>query len=178
MLNKLTFKNKKLLLVGAFILVLSIAYHFSFSKTFEAIKINRQLKNEKQETQNLDASYTQIESKHSFYTNALKLYKVNNDDRENRLWQTVSGIAVAKGVKIGFNPIQLSSTDTTALNQQTFRHEFNFKGDYFNCVLLLDSLSKTRGIGLISNLKLFTPKEHTENKTELTLQLTLATRIN
>lgn len=175
MLNNLTFKHKKIGLLGILFLTLYIAYHFSFSKTFEAISINHQLQHEQIATQNLDASYPQIENEDSFYRNAIRLYKVNNDDRENRLWQTVSSIAISKNVKISFNPAQSSIPDTIA-KHQLFKHEFNFKGNYFNCVSLLDSLSKTRGIGLISNLKLSVPKER-GSENELVLQLTLATAI-
>jgi hypothetical protein len=172
MLNNLTFKHKKALLLAGCLLFLCIAYSFSFSKACEAFKINRQLLNQQLSTHQLDNAYPQLENEHRFYVNALRLYQVNNDDRENRLWQTVSSIAINKNVKISFTPAQSLTTDTSA-TQQLLKNQFNFKGSYVNCVLLLDSLSKNREIGLISHLKLLAQKqEHSEK--ELILQLTLS----
>lgn len=173
MWNKLTFTHKKALSFFVFFILLCIAYQLSISKAIATIKLNRQLNNEELEIQNVGTAYPQAESKHSFYNKALKLYHVKAEDRENRLWQTVSGIALTKAVKISFDPVSAPS-DTSASTHRIFMHEFNFKGDYFKCVSLLDSLSKTRDIGVISSVKLIKPKESDQAQAQLLLKLTLA----
>lgn len=175
MWNKLTFKHKKMVAFVGCLLSLFIAYQLSFVKTIDAINLNRQLKGEEHETQNISDAYPQLENKSKAYLQALKLYTVNPDDQENRLWQAVSGIAIAKDIKISFNPISSLSKDTSTIAQHIFMNEFNFKGNYFNCVSLLDSLSKSQGIGVISTVKLSVSKDAPDQNI-LALKLILATR--
>lgn len=169
-------KKKNVLFVVATLVVVYIAYVFSFSPTLKVIQVNRQLAKEQNQSQNFDATLPQLSDQHSYYLNALKAYQVRTEDRENRLWQTVSGAAVAKNVTISFNPNIQQAPDSVAIKNRLVTQQFNFKGNYFDQVQLLDSLSKTKGIGMITELRLAVPKEKaTDGKTnQLTLQLTLS----
>jgi hypothetical protein len=175
MWRQLDNKKKNMVIVGAMIIVLYIAYQFSFKHTFDAIVLNQQLKREQVNDQASDGGFTQINQKNKFYLSAIKSYKVKKEDRENRLWQAVSGMAVANDVDISFNPnLALVTADTITVKNGIVSQQFNFKGNYFNLVKLLDTISKTDGIGKISDLKLSTKKDN-EPKVDggLKMQLTL-----
>ncbi len=174
MWNKLDDKKKNILFFCALFLVLYVAYVFSFSPTLKAIQLHQQLSREKQGVQGLDGMLPQMTSKNTYFKEAVKAYHVKNEDHENKLWQVVSNIALAKNVTINFTPNPTPVTDSLAIKNKLFVQQFTFKGSYFDQVRLLDSLSKTKGIGLIAELKLTMPKDEltTANK-QLNLQLSL-----
>lgn len=175
MWNKLDDQKKNILFFAAMFLMVYIAYVFSFSPTLKAILIHQQLSSEKQAAQGSDALLPQITSKNSYYLEAIKAYHVKNEDHEAKLWQAVSGIALAKNVAINFTPNTQAITDSVSLKNKLFVQQFSFKGSYVDQVKLLDSVSKTKGIGLITELKLYIPKENAgaEKDKALTLQLSL-----
>lgn len=166
MWQKLDDKKKKILFFATFLVISYVAYIFSFRPTFRAMLTYKQLKREQNLVQTFDESFPQIENKNNFYSQAIKSYSVKQKDRENSLWQAISGIAIAKDVTIGFNPTLSEATDSAMV----IKEQFSFKGNYFNCVQLLDSISKTKGIGRIAELKLAASKE---NENHLILKLTL-----
>lgn len=176
MWKNLDYKKKNLVLIGGMLLLLYIAYVFSLKHTITAMQLNSQLKKEQEAAQTEDSTFPQISRKNNFYTNALKSYKVKKEDRENRLWQAVSNMALSQNVKIGFNPSQPLIADTIALQQGVVAQQFTFKGNYFNMVKLLDTLSKSKGIGKISELKLSDKKDldSKDKLGQLTLQLNLS----
>ena len=176
MWNKLDHQKKNLLSIAGMVLCLYIAYVFSFRHTIAALQLNRQLKKEQGADQSLTNSSAQVSRKNNFYANAVKSYTVKKEDRENRLWQAVSGMALAQNVNINFNPKAQFITDSLALQKGLVTQQFAFKGDYFNLVKLLDTMGKSRGIGKIYDLKLFTKKENADqqNKSQLKMELTLA----
>lgn len=167
MWQKLDDKKKNIVFFALLLVILYIAYIFSFRHTIKAILINNQLKHEQDLAQNFDEAFPQVANKSNFYIQVLKAYEVKRKDRENSLWRAVSGMAIAKEVAITFNPNPQQSLDSNGL----FKQQFSFKGNYFNCIQLLDSMSKTMGIGRIAELKLALPKE---SKDQLLLKLTLA----
>lgn len=166
MWQKLDGKKKNVVFFALLLVVLYIAYIFSFRHSIKAILLSNQLKREQGLVQNFDASFPQIASKSTFYIQVLKAYEVKRRDRENSLWQAVSGMSIAKDVAITFNPNPQQLLDSNGV----FKQQFSFKGNYFNCIELLDSMSKAKGIGRISALKLAATKE---SKEQLLLKLTL-----
>ncbi|TKC04533.1 hypothetical protein FA048_19530 [Pedobacter polaris] len=174
MWKQLANKNKNMVFFGAVVVVLYIAYNFSFKHTFDAIVLNHQLKKEQVNDQAADGSFPQINRKNKFYLSALKSYKVKKEDRENRLWQAVSGMALGNDIEISFNPNPLIIADTMAVQNGIVSQQFAFKGNYFNLVKLLDTISKADGIGKVSDLKLSTKKDNQSKADEnLNMQLTL-----
>ncbi|MBB6239888.1 hypothetical protein HDC90_004550 [Pedobacter sp. AK013] len=176
MLEKLTLKNKKVIMVLLMIVVVYLAYVFSFEKAISAIALNRQLKAAQQLGQEPDAAFPQLERKHAFYQSVLKGYRVRQEDRENHLWQSVSAMAIAKNVEINFSPnITTAEKDTSEIARGIVIQKFIFKGKYFDMVKLLDTLEKSQGIGRISGAKLMKKKANgNEEKTDkLTLELQL-----
>ncbi|MBO9675247.1 MAG: hypothetical protein J7577_17500 [Sphingobacteriaceae bacterium] len=181
MLEKLNLKNKKVIMVLLMVIVVYLAYVFSFEKAISAVALNHQLKAAQQPGQEPDAAFPQLERKHAFYQSVLKGYKVRHEDRENRLWQSVSAMAIAKNVEINFSPnITTAEQDTSEIARGIVAQKFIFKGSYFNIVKLLDTLAKSPGIGKIANAKLLkkTANSSEEKSDKLNLELQLVGKEN
>ncbi|MBB6273351.1 hypothetical protein HDF26_003811 [Pedobacter cryoconitis] len=175
MWNKLDFKKKQVLLIVFAVFLLYIAYQFSFKNAFEAMHLNSQLQKDHRSEPGQTVSYPQIERKDQFCAAIIKRYKVRKEDRENYLWQSLSGMAMANHVEISFAQGNVLPADTSVLSKGTVVNQFSFKGPYVNIVRLLDTVSKSNGIGKISMLKLESPKKEgkKENSNKLTLILGL-----
>jgi len=181
MIAKLSQKNKKVMMIFLMIVVVYLAYVFSFEKAISAVALNRQLKAAQQPSQEPDAAFPQLERKHAFYQSVLKGYNVRREDRENRLWQSVSAMAIAKNVEINFSPnIITAEKDTSEIARGIVPQKFIFKGSYFNIVKLLDTLAKSPGIGKIASAKLMkkTASGNEEKTDKLNLELQLVGKEN
>jgi hypothetical protein len=175
MWDKLDYQKKNIISIAGMLLVLYIAYLFSFKQTLEAIKLNNALKDEQGAVNNPDGSFPQINRESAFYTTVIKGYKIEKNDYENRMWQAISGMATAQGVQISFNPTPQLATDTLAAQNGVISQQYNFKGSYFNLVKLLDTLGKSRGMGKVATMKLMAQKEMGSETTaeRLVLQVTV-----
>jgi len=171
MLAQLDFKKKQLLVIAFAVFLFYIAYQFSFKNAFEAMHLNSQLQKDHRAESGQNSSYPQIERKDQFCAAIVKRYKVKKEDRENYLWQSLSGMAIANHVEISFAQGNTVLADTSALSKGTVTNQFSFKGKYVDIVRLLDTVSKSSGIGKIHMLKLESPKK--EDKKELANKLTL-----
>ncbi len=177
MLEKLNPKTKKIALGLLMLLVLYLAYVLSFEKSISAVVLNTQLKAVGERGGEPPLAIAQLEREHSFYLAVLKGYQVRSEDRESRLWQSVSGMAIVTGTAIGFSPETVSSIpDTVAADSTVIFDSFTFSGGYKNLVRLLDTLSKTKGIGRIASAKLGreTASSQAEGKEKLVLRLKMA----
>lgn len=172
-LKKLNHKKKNLLMWLGMLSLIYIAYTFSFGKTIDSLRLNNQLKNEKQTVDGLDSTLPQTLRKKSFYEEATKSYWVKKDDRETRLWQVLSGIAVLKKVSISFGNDFKTEADTAEVKYHIFRQKFMLKGSYFDLISVLDSIHRTSGIGRISSLKFLVKKENEFEKRSKKLILQL-----
>ncbi|MBB2145775.1 hypothetical protein GM921_09775 [Pedobacter sp. LMG 31464] len=175
MWQKLSDKQRKLVLIVAMLIVAYIAFRCSFVPALKAVQLNRELQQVQGGHKVSGSSFVQLNAEHEFYLRALKGYKVKKEDRENRLWQTVSGMALANDLQISFDPDLKVPTDTSAVSNGVVAQQFKFKGSYVNLVKLLDTLSKSSGIGKISQVKLSVKIENEVSMAtnSLTLQVTL-----
>ncbi|WP_443946606.1 hypothetical protein ACJVDH_05730 [Pedobacter sp. AW1-32] len=178
MWQTLDIKRKRIILVVAALAILYIAYLCSFKAAISAYTTNRQLANPKTETVS-ESVLSQVEQKHKFYQQILKKYRTRKEDRESRIWQSISAMAMANNVEISFKPKKLESTaevDSTTLVKGSFESQFNLKGKYANLVRLLDTLSKSEGIGRISKLSISEISDNGQRKTNDQLSAELSLR--
>lgn len=144
------------------LMVTYLAWVGSFQKTIDAFWLNRQLTQAQQADAEPDAGFRQLTKKHTFYQQVLKGYQVRNQDRENRLWQSVSGLAIFNEVDISYDQEKAKSeTDTVALMKGTISDRFYFRGTYHHIVSLLDTIEKSKGIGRLSEVSITLPKQDT-----------------
>lgn len=173
MWQKLNQQQRNFMYIAAAVLVCYLAYQLSFRNTIMAISLYHQLGIEQRSVEAVDGSFAQVRDKDNFYSKVVGAYYMRSDDLAGRLWESVSGVSVAKGVGIGFNPNSQLIADSLETKNKLFRQEYSFKGNYANLVNLVDSISKTQGIGKISALRIFVPKE-VKVEGELQLKLSLA----
>jgi len=148
-------------------LLVCFAYVFSFKPAFNAVVLHHQLENEQSDDHNGDLAFSQLEKKNGFYQQVLSAYQVKKEERENRLWQTISAISVAKAVEISYNPTTQVLLDSSLVKLGVVNQQFSFKGDYFQLVSLLDTLSKSKGIGELTELKLGLKKEERQGSNHI-----------
>lgn len=170
-------KKKRGILYLLMVVVTYLAWAGSFEKTISALVLNRQLKNIQQAEAEPDAGFRQLERKHTFYQQVLKGYQVRKQDRENRLWQSISGLAIYSEVKIYFDKeAVVTSTDTLSTIKGNVADRFRFKGNYKQVLVLLDTMEKSKGIGKLSILNIVKPKVENgiseSNELDVDLKLT------
>jgi len=171
MWHKLDDKKQKIVAIVAAVLVLYVAYVFSFKHAIEAYGLNKSLKKEAS-LQMEDAAYPHLNKKYNFYQKVLADYRVKKEEMDTKVWQAVSDMAVSKQVKISYNPMP-QTTDTATVTNAIRQQQFVFRGGYFNIVKLLDTLSKSEGLGKIAQLTIASPKNEgsKENNQALSMQL-------
>lgn len=154
--------KKKVIMYLMMLLVIYLAWVGSFQKTIAAIWLNRQLTQAQQADAEPDAGFRQLARKHTFYQQVLKGYQVRNQDRENRLWQSVSGLAIYSEVDISYDKQKvIAETDTIAIMKGTVYDRFRFRGQYRRLLSLLDTIEKSKGIGRLSEVSITLPKQDT-----------------
>lgn len=153
MLEKLSSRHKKILSYVLAVLVFYLCYVLAFAPTLDAVSLHSELQSEKKDELVMEGSYTNLQRKNNFYKVALKAYHVKNEEREQRLWQAVSGMAIAQQVDISLEPQLALAVDTT-MHKEIVEQHFNFTGDYFGLVKLLDTLHRNQGNGRIGKLKI------------------------
>jgi len=134
------------------IVVFYVCYIFAFRQTLVAFQLNRTLSGEDKVEKGIGYSYPYLQKKDFFYRDVVNLYRLRDGDIEQRLWQAVSGVAIASKVDITLDP-QVAIADSMVVDHIS-EHAFSFNGSYFALVKLLDTLHKTPGIGRISKLKI------------------------
>jgi hypothetical protein len=168
----MTYQKKKIMLILGMMVICYMAYQLSFKQALTAFMLSKELQKEKVGVSNFDSSFPQVSKANAFYLSALKGYNVKQEDRENRLWQSVSGMAIANDVSISFAPNLTLVSDTLTIRKGII-NEFTFKANYFSIVKLIDTISRSKEIGKISYLKLSSKKDAEKGKDELTLNLSL-----
>ena len=168
MIKKWMAGNERKTLWLAIVLLLYITYQLSIKKTIEALALNSQMQEEVDKAGTGEQSTALLlEQKNMAYQQLLKAYRVKKEDREQRMWQTISGLAMYNGVQISFTP-QLDKTDTIS-SDHIAKTDFSFKGKYPALIKLLDTLHHTSQIGKIAAVRIATQKNI--DQTELLMKV-------
>ena len=148
-------KNRLLLPVtGAVIL---LCWFLAFSKTFEAIQMNRQLSGQIANDDDISFNPAYTERKLAALNRILKSYQINEAEWSNHLWMKASAIAMKQGVGIDYSLTKpVTEPDTTALGLKETLYCY---GNYLQLVKLVDTLERIPAIGKISALQIKAPKE-------------------
>lgn len=151
MLRKLDHKKKRILIYLSMIAFFFLAYQLSFKQTLAAISLHSELANQKPGEPLSNGGISQLRRKAAFYANVLKGYNVKKGDEDNRIWQAVSGMAMAKNVVIGFEAASASSViDTSMSRPNLVQKHYSIKGEYRNLVAFLDTLGRSQNNGRLS----------------------------
>jgi len=147
-------KNKLLLPSTGIIIVL--CWYLAFSKTVEAIRVNRQLTNQPVNTE--DISFNQVYAKRKLVAldRILGSYRVNETQWSDQLWLRASAIAMKYGMGIDYTmsrPVDEADTTTAGDKETLYCY-----GNFLQLVKLIDTLEKLPSIGQISALQIKAPK--------------------
>lgn len=150
MLNRLDPIKKNKLLLPVFVMGILLSWFLAFSKTFDAVGLNRKLKDASEKENDISFNPSYIQQKLSALDLILKGYKVK-EDWNDHLWMQASSIAAKKNVSIDFTLDRPSAEIDSTLIGET--QSLYFYGDFIQHVKLVDTLERVRGIGKISALQ-------------------------
>jgi len=157
MLEKISDVQKNKLLLPATAVIILLCWFLAFSKTFEAIQINRQLTGQIANDEDISFNPAHTERKLAALNSILKSYRVNEAEWSNQLWMKASAIAMKQGVGIDYTMTKpVAEPDTTSLGVKETLYCY---GDYRQLVQLVDTLERIPAIGKISALQIKAPKE-------------------
>jgi hypothetical protein len=157
MLNSLNYTKKNKLLLPMAALGIVLCWFFAFSKTFEAIALNQELRQQTALSQDLSFNSQHAQQKLATLKKILKSYRVDEQEWSNTLWIQASSIAMKQ--KVGIDYVMAKSdleVDSTVLGKN---ETLNCYGNYTQLVKLIDTLEKVPHIGKISGLRIRAPKE-------------------
>lgn len=115
-------KQKNIALFIGILLLLGIAYHFSFSKTFKLKNQYLDLKKEQELFTNVSKKLVHLKQQNVYYDSILKSKKIAAESSfQNNLLQTITAIADTTNIKIVtfINP-HIYKTDNAKLNTYSF----------------------------------------------------------
>lgn len=161
MLNRLDPIKKNKLLLPVFIIGLLLCWFLAFSKTFDAVALNRKLKETSEKENDISFNPSYVQQKLSSLDLILKGYKVKEDWKDH-LWMQASSIAAKQNVSIDFTLDKPSADDSVSVVSQRVQALY-FYGGFIQLVKLVDTLERVNGIGQISALQLKAPKKDMSN---------------
>jgi hypothetical protein len=160
MLNRLDPIKRNKLLLPLFVVGLLLCWFMAFSKTFDALKLNRKLKMESDKSNDISFNPAHVQQKLAALNLILKSYKVK-EDWHDQLWMQSSSIAARQNVPVDFTLDKPSvDSDSTSVGKLQRMQSLYFYGGFIQLVKLVDTLEHTMGIGKISGLQIKSPKSN------------------
>lgn len=159
MFSRFSYIQKNKLLLPLFVAGLLLCWFLAFSKTFEAVQLNRRLSEEASKSNDISFNPVYTQRKLSALNEILKGYKVVGQWND-QLWMQSSAIAAKHGVSVDFTLNRAGmETDSTQVGQSQTLY---FHGRFVQLVKVIDTLESLKGIGKISGLKVKAPKADAE----------------
>lgn len=138
-----------------FVLGLLLCWFLAFNKTFDAVKLNRKLKEESEKGNDISFNPAYVQQKLAALNGILKSYKID-EEWNDKLWMQSSAIAARQNVSVDFTLDRPSAeVDSTSVGKSQALY---FYGGFIQLVKLVDTLERTRAIGKISALQVKAPK--------------------
>ncbi|WP_040278305.1 hypothetical protein [Psychroserpens damuponensis] len=142
-------KTKNIYLICSFVLLLIIAYKFSFSNTIEAKNDYNLLAQETSAFDNMPMQLAILKQKEKYYDSLLTIYKLKDNSIQNSLLKTINSYADAKNIKISnfIEPHQIEQGDS-----KINTYQFTLEGDYNTIITLIHQLEQNTKFGEVINL--------------------------
>lgn len=166
----MTNKNKNILLVAGFFLVLFLCYLLAFSKTFSLKKEYNHLKKEELLFKNTPKQLSLLMQKQKYYDSLLNKYQVNGGSIQNNLLKTINTIAGNTNLKV-VRFLEPHSFESNDLIVKTY--QFTVEGDYNNILKLIYHLEQKTKFGEIVNFNFEKKKNYRTNKSYLQASILL-----
>jgi len=160
-------KNKLLLPLAAIVLIL--CWFLAFGKTYDAMMIRRDLKDQASGAEDLSFNPAYSQRKLAALQKILKSYQVSRSEWGNELWMKASAIALKEkaGIEYAITPVE---SDTASIGKTETIYCY---GNYVQLIKLIDAIENTKGIGVIAGLQIKAPKKDVigERASQCVLQL-------
>jgi len=142
-------------------LLLFVAYQFSFSKTFELRKQYNSLKNEQKLFDNISQKLISLQQQNIYYDSILKSKKISTESSfQNNLLQTITTFTDSTKLKIvAFNSPHMHQTESAIIN--TF--SFSLNGSFSKNTNLIYLLEQQQKIGKIVSVNFEKKKNYRRN---------------
>ena len=120
-------KNKNLLLISAFLLMIVVCYKLAISKTFEQKKQYEKLKKQELLFVNAPKKLSHLRQKQVYYDSLLNKYQIDESSIQNNLLNTINKYALINDLKV-INFMEPHITTTNNLMVKTY--DFTIEGKY------------------------------------------------
>lgn len=142
-------KTKNIYLICSFVLLIVLAYQFSFSNTISAKKDYDSLKRETMAFDNMPMQLAVLKQKEKYYDSLLTIYQLKDNSIQNSLLKTINSYAEAKDIKISnfIEPHQIQQGDS-----KINTYKFTLEGDYNAIITLIHQLEQNTKFGEVINL--------------------------
>jgi len=157
----MTNKNKNIVLVAGFVIVLLLCYLLAFSKTFSLKKEYNQLQQEELLFKNTPKQLSLLMQKQKYYDSLLNKYQVNGGSIQNNLLKTINSIAGSNNLKV----VRFLEPHTVKNNDLIVKtYQFTIQGDYNNILKLIHHLEQKTKFGEIINFNFEKKKNYRTNR--------------
>ena len=140
--------KKEYLLIAAGVLLLLLSYKLAFKETLNAWRVNRELKAQIAQNNNLNYQPLYLARKNKNLDKLIELYKADTVSYRNSSISTISILAEKENVKLIEAPLQ----DPLYQTNNFIIQKLDFEGSFFALTKVLQQLQHTRGIGIIRSL--------------------------
>jgi len=142
-------KNKNILLIVGFLLVLLVCYQFAISKTLDLKQQYKSLKYEEELFKNTPKQFRVLKQKQKYYDSILVSNKLDGGSIQNNLLKALNIYADANNLKV----VSFLEPHETTKNDLIIKtYEFTIEGNYNSMLALIHQLEQQTKFGEIINL--------------------------
>lgn len=157
-------KNKSVLVLLLFFLVLLLCYRLAISNTLSLREEYLHLKKEEQAFKNIPQQLNMFSKKEIYLDSVLRELNLNNTSMENNLLRVINNEAVRNNIKvIDFNPSHLHSIKGTSL----VTHNFTLRGNFTDILKFIHTIERQSGFGEVVHINLNKEKNYRTGKNYL-----------
>lgn len=158
----MSLKQKNIILLVGFIVLLWITYQFSISKTLEARSTYNTLSRQKEAISNIPQQVNYLKQQNTHYDSLLEKNKISAESSfQNNLLQTINSFATNNNLKIvSFNEPHQFIKDDAILKT----YSFTIKGSYANTLKLIYKLEQHGNYGKLISINFEKKKNYKRNR--------------
>lgn len=154
----MSLKQKNIILIIGFIVLLWIAYQLSFSKTIELKKQHYKLKEEALLFENSAQKLVQLQKENQYYDSILKSKRISTDKSfQNNLLSTINSFADSTNIKVvSFQNPHVFQQENT----QILTYSFTLRGNFNQITQLIYQLEQRYKLGKVISVNYLKKRDY------------------
>ena len=166
----MTQKNKNIVLIGVFIILVVLSYKYAISNTLQLKQEYKTLKQDAIAFNNMPLQLSSLKKKENYLDSLLNKYQLDEGSIQNSMLKTINTYAESKSLKVidFIEPHSLVQNDITVKTYQ-----FTLEGDYNSIISLIHQMEQNTKYGEIINLNFQKKKNYRTGRYFLQLQVLL-----